>query len=280
MNITTQCFYVSSGRKNAMYTLRYRRFPVPFGCVDNYVCNLSTDPDLAEEKAKAYFEAWKERVGETETFKITFGGGADFDLFSRESTFSVEHTECLEMLNHGIMPIGKHKGKPVEDLPPTTILWYADQSVEEISGDNEYSIRKAKFFSTVCSMMLGYALDMGLIEKREAEKQAIIEKRRLSNHIGEPGKRMDFKGSIALCKELSTTQVAWNTWTTKFINVIDCDGDLVVYFGKPLGEKGDLISFKATIKEHNERDGAKQTIVQRPKIEEVQNEKETQTDDR
>ena len=34
--------------------------------------------------------------------------------------------------------------------------------------------------------------------------------------------------------------------------------------GSPLAEKGESVVVKATVKEHGERDGVKQTIIQRP----------------
>lgn len=265
-DVIHQTFYISSGRKNAMYTLRYRRTPVVYFEVDNYICNLSTDPELAEKKAREYFDAWKERVGETETFKIHFEGAADFGLFERQYKLSVEQTEALEMLAAGIMPIGKHKGKALSELPAGTVLWYADQVGKEEESENEYQQRKSIFFDAVCSHMLGYALEMGYIAQREARREELEAKKARSQFIGEEKQRLDFEGELVLCKCVSTIQVAWNTWQDKFINVFECGDNIVVYFGNPVGEKGDKVKFKATVKEHNLRDGVKQTIVQRPKF--------------
>jgi len=53
---------------------------------------------------------------------------------------------------------------------------------------------------------------------------------------------------------------------TKRINIIRCNGNVVVYRGNYLGEKGEAIRMMATVAEHGEREGVKQTIVQRPKI--------------
>ena len=265
-----QIFYISSGRKNAMYTLRYRRTPSVYFEVDNYICNLSTDPDLAEKKAREYFDAWKARVGETDTFKIHFDGAADFGLFERQYKMSVEQTNALEMLEAGIMPIGKHKGKALSELPAGTVLWYADQVNKDGEGEeNEYQQRKSVFFTEVCSHLLGYALEMGYIAKREEQREELAAKKARSQFIGEEKQRLDFEGELVLCKCISTIQVAWNTWQDKYINVIECGDNIVVYFGNPVGEKGDKVKFKATVKEHNERDGVKQTIVQRPKFLEV-----------
>jgi hypothetical protein len=54
---------------------------------------------------------------------------------------------------------------------------------------------------------------------------------------------------------------------TTYIHILtEGEGNAVVYKGskKLTGEKGETITFKATIKEHGERDGVKQTILSRP----------------
>lgn len=267
VTVCSQTFYISSGAKNAMYTLRYRRIGdgMPFE-VDNYVCNLSTDAEKAERKAREYFDVWKDRVGETSHFKINFAGYADFDLYERRSTFSVYQTDMLERLENGIMPIGKHQGKNISDLPASTVLWYADQANNKASGDSSYDKNKANFFNAVCAIMLGYALEFGYIEKREQRRKEIEERGARSKFIGSEKERLDFNGTLVVCKEVSTIQIAYNKWSIKYINIIECGDDVVVYFGNPLGDVGSEISFKATVKEHNERNGVKQTVVQRPKV--------------
>ena len=45
----------------------------------------------------------------------------------------------------------------------------------------------------------------------------------------------------------------------------DADGNVVIYKGsKCLGEKGATVKVKATIKDHSEREGVKQTLISRP----------------
>jgi len=53
-----------------------------------------------------------------------------------------------------------------------------------------------------------------------------------------------------------------------FIHVMDDNaGNVVVYKGsKELGEKGQSLSLVATVAEHGEREGIKQTIIKRPKV--------------
>lgn len=264
--VQTQVFYISSGSKNAMYTLRYVRHGNQFS-VDNYVCNLSTDAEKAEAKAQEYFDRFKARVGESQYFKLVFNGFADFELNSRASTFSVEQTNMLEELQRGVMPMGKHVGKKISELPESTVLWYADQvsvDIEDANG-NEYSRRKVAFFQAVCSFMLGYALEREYIAKREARKEELAAEMALSNYIGNKGERLVFEGKLVAVKNLGMTQVSYNSWISRYCNIVKCGTDIVVYFGSTtLGEVCEEVRFKATVKDHVERHGNKSTIVNRP----------------
>lgn len=71
--VVTTTYFISSGRKNAMYTLRVERRGGGYTS-DNYICNLSTDPEKAEAKAREYFDRVSARLTETDTFKMVFQG--------------------------------------------------------------------------------------------------------------------------------------------------------------------------------------------------------------
>ena len=50
----------------------------------------------------------------------------------------------------------------------------------------------------------------------------------------------------------------------------DQAGNLLVYKGlSDIGQQGETVTMKATVKEHNIRDGVQQTVIQRPKVLEV-----------
>ncbi|UZS00407.1 hypothetical protein [Serratia phage SMP] len=258
----SKIFYISSGAKNAMYTLRTIIRGNGFE-VDNYICNLATDPERAEEKAEVYFDAFVARVGNSSAIKFLYQGYADFQLFERSGALSVLDTERLTEVENGIMPFGKHKGRVIEELPMYTILWWADQA------SDAHNI-KERVFQAVCARCLGVALDKGYIEQRkiDREERAAAEEaaKAASNYIGEVKQRLEFEGVIEASIDLGAKQVAWNTWVENYLNKIMVNGNVVIYFGKCLGEKGDAIKMKATVKEHNERDGMKQTIVNRPSV--------------
>lgn len=56
-----------------------------------------------------------------------------------------------------------------------------------------------------------------------------------------------------------------------YINILrDQAGNLLVYKGlSDIGQQGETVTMKATVKEHNIRDGVQQTVIQRPKVLEV-----------
>lgn len=81
-----------------------------------------------------------------------------------------------------------------------------------------------------------------------------------SQWIGSVGERRVFDLTIEWAKSFDSQ------FGTLWINRMkDADGNVVVYKGgKALGEPGEKVSIKATIKAHEERDGVKQSIVNRP----------------
>ena len=90
--------------------------------------------------------------------------------------------------------------------------------------------------------------------KREAAKEA---ERRSSEHVGQVGQRIII--DIAEMNLLTS----WDTQygTTYLYKFVDTAGNTLVWFASKTMEKASKI--KATIKEHSERDGVKQTVITR-----------------
>lgn len=93
---------------------------------------------------------------------------------------------------------------------------------------------------------------------REEARQADADK---SGWIGAVGERRDFSLAIRMVIEME------GQYGYSYLHIMhDADGNVVVYKGsKQLGKKGDAVTIKATIKEHDIRDGVKQTKISRPK---------------
>lgn len=93
---------------------------------------------------------------------------------------------------------------------------------------------------------------------REDARQADADK---SGWIGTVGERSLFTLTIRMVVEIE------GMYGYSYLHVMhDADGNVVVYKGSnQLGKKGDTVTVKATIKEHDTRDGVKQTKISRPK---------------
>lgn len=106
-----------------------------------------------------------------------------------------------------------------------------------------------------CLRMIDKAL-----ERRAQRDATIAAKRETAKHIGTVGERREFDLSIKFTTEFETQ------FGLTFVHVCeDADGNVVVYKGsKVLGQRGDSVVVKATIKAHDYRDGIAQTIITRP----------------
>lgn len=83
-----------------------------------------------------------------------------------------------------------------------------------------------------------------------------------SNHIAEIGVKVSIAGSLQACKRME------GFYGVEFFQVIrTVEGAIVIYKGaKKLGEKGATVALTAKVKRHEEREGVKQTWIERPKL--------------
>lgn len=97
------------------------------------------------------------------------------------------------------------------------------------------------------------------VERAEANKADAA----ASAHVGTIGERTNFVLTFRRAVQVETR------FGTMGINIFNDDaGNVFVYMGAVLSAKaGDVLKCKATIKNHDERDGVKQTILSRPKWE-------------
>lgn len=239
-------FYISTGRKSAMFTMRICRVGKGF-VSDSYICNLATDPARAEEKARDYFD----RVSPNFPGAV-FDIYADEDMLNqRRGRLSVEDTKRLEDVESGFFPFGKHKGERIAAAPDKYILWCADQRDEV-----------GHVMAALSAACMGVALERGLIAKRDAQRAAQAEQDAKSNFVGAIGERLTIEGEVvsSFYKEPTDYQDGYT------ITKIRQGDDLFVYWGNEIGKRGDQIKVKATVKRHAEYKGVKSTTVNRPKL--------------
>jgi hypothetical protein len=86
-----------------------------------------------------------------------------------------------------------------------------------------------------------------------------------SQHIGVVGSRIDIKGVIKSVISFDRPKFHYYDSGVGQITRINVDGNDVVYFGF-LGDKGQEVQLKATIKQHGDYNGRKQTVIARPKL--------------
>lgn len=256
----TQTYYISTGKKNAMYTLRCNRLstgvPVCEGSFfpDFYVCTLAADEDRAIEKATAYFEAMRQRISDTADFKLLFDDAPEYTPGKRRGKLSLHATRQLEQIEAGVFPFGKHAGTQIVDAPDSYLLYFADKCKD--AGLDAVS-------AALSSACMGVALTRDLIAKRDqvrAERAAIDSK---SNYIGAVGERREFTGTVISAFEQGFTHDG-KFHVEYVITKVRCGDDIVTYVGKHIAAVNDVISFKATIKKHSEYNNVKATQVNRP----------------
>jgi uncharacterized protein (DUF3820 family) len=254
VKVVTQLFYISTGARNARYTLRFVRSVEAgqgYENFDRYVCVLADNVETAIAKATDYFERFKARVGETACFKLEFCAYPDNETYSRRGKLSVRDTWNIEQIENGMLPFGKHAGMEIANAPEGYVLWLADQANK---GEDQNEV-----MSTLSAIALGIALEKDYIAKRE-EKREIL--RQSSGHVGQVGERLTFTGVI------TGSFQKHNEYTNEsyFITKILFNGNVLTYVGNKLAKVGETISFKATIKSHDEYQGLKSTKVNRPKV--------------
>lgn len=242
--MTEKSYYISSGAKNAMRTLR---------CVvtgkgvyaDNYVCNLARDYDAAIEKARRL-------VGDSA--KLTY---VPFELvgWGENSKSAREKQQMHLLMNERRIPIGKHKGALLEELDEGYIKFWVMKM--------EATTRVA---TAVVRELTNLANDNDLFVKWETEaaeaEAAFIAKIQAMNYVGEVGKRDEF---FLRCDRVLSFDSAYGTLT---MNVCaDRDGNEVVYRGTNAWEEGLYYVVDATVKTHKcYKDGRPQTFISRPRI--------------
>jgi hypothetical protein len=104
------------------------------------------------------------------------------------------------------------------------------------------------------------------IEEERAEARAV------SQHVGEVGKRITVKGSVRYVHTMSVDSFrGYGSDTLYIVTIAGEDGNTYLYKGNKgyrFGEKDTPVSVVASVKEHNEYKGEKQTVIARPKFNE------------
>ena len=255
-------FEIVSGKGNGIYTLRqFDRYDMN-GCpVTSYVKNLSRNAFVAFEKAKQHIiSEGLDPAGDVNGVPVL---SFDPDHVSSLDTWGEcdpVRMEKLRMVSRGVMPWGKHFGERLVNVPISYIAdWVLAHDLETVRSDT--ILEKIRLFvSEFRAAEFKEYVENHNREIAERDK-ALQEKRDRSQHIGEVGQRIEIEASITFVKGFD------GFYGVTFVNVLeDAAGNVFVYRGNELGDKGDQISLKATVKEHGEYNNVKQTVISRPKV--------------
>ena len=100
---------------------------------------------------------------------------------------------------------------------------------------------------------------VAIIDERKAQAAEWAERDAKSEWIGNVGDRQEFTVTVKHWIEIV------GQWGYTYINICrDADDNVVIYKGSQCWAKGAEVRCMAKIKSHEERDGVKQTVIQRP----------------
>jgi len=259
-------YYISSGAKNAQYTLWQKRDynyePGETGRNwsrrnrDNYICNLGNDKNRALNKARKIYNGDRHIykadpkivvVDNLETgFQLNAYGESPKTVWDRNSLYKIE--------NDGIMPFGKHEGLKIDELPDDYVMYWAEMEEKQDATKSSIAIINA------CKKL---AKLRKLYEKRDAERaeRARIEALKpTSEWVGKLHDRQFFYITLEFIKGFDT--MYGRSYVYKGL---DEAGNIIVYFGTAdLGTVGDQVKFSGKIKTHDKYQEKKQTVVTRP----------------
>lgn len=256
-----QSFEIRQGRKGRMFTLW---FTSPNND-DSFVKNLGKNLEEAAQAAVDYVTGY-------------FSGA---HLPTIEIATSKEETDA-NALPYYVFSFGKYKGQKIEEVMKQDIkylVWFLMQCKEKEEELNEFyqNNRYAKFDQLRSAGLwpLNKREEYVLNELQPAIWEAYNEwkaaqepEKPESKHVGTVKERVELNLKIERISYFDS-QYGYNTVTTWVFTMVDENGNCFLYKGsKHLNRReGDSIKLKATIKEHSEYKGRKQTVIQRPKVE-------------
>jgi len=253
----TTDYEIWTGGGKGMFTLRQFAGYYPDGSERlAHIKNLSRNPHEALRKAQDHIRA---EGGDADSALVAF----DPNNVSSLNTWG----ECDPMRQHslnliakGTMPCGKHFGQAIVDIPVEYFAnWYLDGDIDTKRSDSVKEHIRLQVISRRDEFMAVVEANKAAQAQRETELEA---KRSKSSHVGQTGDRIDITATITVVKAID------GFYGISYFTILEnSKGDVFKYVGSAeLGEKGQTITMKATVKDHAEYDGVNQTVINRPKL--------------
>ena len=247
-------YYISSGEKNAMRTLR-RVTNVPgTHYQDEYICNLARDHYTAIEKARSICG---KNTLHASFFELSKWGEKNVKLQAWQK-------KAIQGIENGFITFGKHKGTELVNLEEGYVRFWILGNASNIVA------------SHLIKALTKIAEDRGWLEKWQKAQEELEAKKKKeaeeSEHFGNIGQR----GELFLRCDKSLAFDGYYGMT--YINICKTrQGHTVIYRGSKRWEEGKYYKVAATIKSHDvyEKTGVKQTYIARPTVKDVIDELDT-----
>lgn len=135
---------------------------------------------------------------------------------------------------------------------------YEETTISDIVG-------KLVRYGSISDAQQGFIVKLlAKLDGRSAADAERAAKNAKSQHVGVVGDRHRF----VLCVRIVRSWDSMMGYGMTYLHVCeDADGNVIIYKGsKELAARGETVTVDATVTEHGEREGVRQTIIKRPKI--------------
>jgi hypothetical protein len=156
---------------------------------------------------------------------------------ARAERFAAEHADAADIERF----LARHEGRTKQDGEPSFL-----------AKMHEHMDLYGELTPAMLERVRGIMAD-------DAEKKAKFRERdAASAHVGAIGERLTLTLTVSFA-----TSYESDFGTVNVVGLRDAAGNIFVQKGRWSAEKGTTVTIKATVKEHGERDGVRQTIIAR-----------------
>ena len=253
-------YFISTGSKSGFYTLWIETVKYSGGATVNgvyngqtykrpeYICNLPRDKERAMKKAR-------EIAGENAHIEFSNFSLDEIRRWKAEEYAKRRKAEAdrVAKIDWGVFQAGKYAGRSLAEV------MNEDPDYVQFLYDNQLNNLKYQYTLELAKPMLDARMEQ-LHEKREAEEAERLAKMSTLSYVGEVGERQAFECTVTFSRWFEGNFGDW-----QLVKMVDAAGNTIVYKGSAdMGEKGDKVSFCASVKDHSEYNDEKQTAIKRP----------------
>lgn len=207
---------------NALYVVRYYHTPS-----NSYI---TTGMDCADKMDIGEPEAFRKFRAEVHNYRKTKKGRK----LAKETLALLGLSDAWKYYEYGFDDYWR-KEEPIIQSIVSKLVKYGTMSEAQ---------------ATLIQKLLGQIANRAAADAERAAR--IAQEKETSKHVGEVGARMDFELTISFCTSFDTQYGTMHVHSMK-----DAAGNVVVYKGAKIGERGQSLLLKATVKSHSEYKGVR-----------------------